>query len=111
MTYRWIKLDNGRSVYRKASVERGPASELPAPMLIRDQMDPLRHPITGDMIESKNEFRAITRKNGGEELGNDKQTVSPPRDTTYESDVGEAIRKVNEGYRPNVTETATEGWH
>ena len=109
--YKWYRLDNGRSVYRKVPDDNHQRSELPSPMLIRDQMDALRHPITGDMIESKTEFRSITKKNGGEELGNDKLDVSPPRDTTYASDVGEAVRKVNEGYRPTVTETGSEGWH
>ena len=111
MTYRWIRLDNGRSVYRRDDPERGPASDLPRPMLIRDQMDGLRHPITGNLMDSKSAFREVTRQNGGVELGSDKLNASPLRDTSYASDVGEAIRKVNSGYKPNVTGEGSEGWH
>ncbi len=111
MTYRWIRLDNGRSVYRKVVEDNRQRSELGAPMLIRDQMDALRHPITGDRVDSKAQFRGITRQNGGVEVGNDKIDVSPTRDTTYEKDVGEAIRKLNSGYTPPPLDTAKEGWH
>ncbi len=111
MTYRWIRLDNGRSVYRKVVEDNRQRSELSAPMLIRDQMDALRHPITGDMVESKAQFRGITRQNGGVEVGNDKANVSPPKDTSYGNDVGAAIQKLNSGYRPTITDTASEGWN
>ncbi len=111
MTYRWIRLDNGRSVYRKVVEDNRQRSELSAPMLIRDQMDALRHPITGDMVESKAQFRGITKQNGGEELGNEKPSASKQVDTTYESDVGRSIQMLKEGYKPNVIGEGSEGWH
>jgi hypothetical protein len=42
----------------------GPAScrsELAAPMVIRDQMDAIIHPVTGHPMESKRAFEAATK--------------------------------------------------
>lgn len=110
-TYRWFTLPGGRQVYRKEGFYDHKRSDLAAPMLQRDQMDALRHPATGDMIESKSQFRQITKSSGAMEIGTDTLKVAPPVDRTYKSDVGEAIRQVKEGYRPSVADTATEGWN
>jgi hypothetical protein len=110
MTYRWHKLDNGRSVYRNDRSERGPASELPSPMLISDQMADTWHPKDGKHYASKSEFRAVTRQGGSEEIGNDVTSDNRTSDPVTKSDVGEAIRKVREGYRPTVETDGKEGW-
>lgn len=81
-------------------------SALPAPMLALDTMDALWHPHDGRMYESKSEFRAITKASGGEEVGNDTQTDNRKVDTVTRDDVGEAIQKLNAGYRPNVQSEA-----
>lgn len=110
MTYRWITLDNGRSVYRKDPIERGPASDLSAPMLISDHMAPTWHPKDGREYESKSQFRSITARDGSIEVGNDAQTVTRETEPLHK-DVGEAIRKVKAGYRPTVNDTGSEGWN
>lgn len=81
-------------------------SALPAPMLALDTMDALWHPHDGRMYESKSEFRAVTKASGGEEVGNDTQTDNRKVDTVTRDDVGEAIQKLNQGYRPNVQSEA-----
>lgn len=86
-------------------------SALPAPMLALDTMDALWHPTTGQMIESKSEFRAITKAHGGEEVGNDVQKDNRTFSEASKDDVGKAIQMVNQGYRPTITGTASEGWN
>jgi hypothetical protein len=52
-------------------VENGQKQPLKIPFLVSDHMDPLMHPCTGEMIDSKSRFRAVTRAHGCFELGND----------------------------------------
>jgi hypothetical protein len=40
--------------------------------VISDEMPPTKHPITGEVLESKSRFRDITRAHGAVEVGNDK---------------------------------------
>lgn len=108
--YRWIKLDNGRSVYRKDPDTRGPASSLGAPMLISDHMPDTWHPHDGKHYDSKSHFRAVTKASGGEEIGTDRQTATKHVDMTVKHDVGEAVKKLREGYKPKPQKQAKEGW-
>jgi hypothetical protein len=94
-------------LYRRPERQR---SDLPAPMLVRDQIDPLWHPSDGREYESKSEFRSITRQHGGIEVGNDRQEPAKHVDMSIKDDVGTAIQMLREGYKPQVTETAKEGW-
>ena len=86
-------------------------SDLSSPMLLRDQMDAIRNPATGLLYESKSAYRSALRAAGCEELGNDVLVTSRPEDATVTNDVGEALRKVKGGYKPQVDETAVEGWN
>lgn len=110
MTYRWHTLPNGRSVYRRDPVERGPSSDLAAPMLISDHMADTWHPHDGREYDSKTAFRAVTKASGGEELGTDRQTPAKHVDMTVKHDVGEAVRMLKEGYKPAPAPEAKEGW-
>lgn len=107
----WQDMGDGRSVYRRAHGPIGQRSDLPAPMVITDTMDALRHPATGDMVDSKAHFRKVTRDNGAQEVGTDRLDVSPPKDTTYAADVGSAIQKLKSGYKPKVAGEGSAGWH
>lgn len=110
MTYRWHTLPNGRSVFRKDHAERGPSSDLAAPMLIGDHMEPLQHMHDGRTYDSKAAFRRVTKASGGEELGTDRQTPAKHVDMTVKHDVGEAVRMLKEGYKPAPAKEAKEGW-
>ena len=61
------------------------------PAIIRDQMDATWHPATGEMVESKSQFRAITKARGYEEVGNDTAPLferpAPAPDPTIERDI------------------------
>lgn len=85
-------------------------SELPMPMLALDTMDALWHPHTGQMIDSKSEFRAITKASGGEEVGNEVQRDTRRNDEVTKDEVAQAVQMVKQGYRPSIETTASEGW-
>lgn len=77
--------------------------------IIRDGMDALRHPATGQMFDSKSEFRRATKDAGCEELGND-----VPMHHEYQpaggmkDDIAEAMNMLDQGYRPEPS-PAIEG--
>lgn len=79
MSWRWITLQNGRKVYRRMSEPTGMArSNLPCPMLIRDEMPETEHPCTGRLFTSKSAFRAVTKAHGCIEVGNDPSRFKTP---------------------------------
>lgn len=45
----------------------------PAVAVISDTMPEMRHPITGRLMDSKSQFRRVTRAHGCVEVGNDQQ--------------------------------------
>lgn len=58
-----------------------PLGENVAPYVILDGMDATAHPITGKLMDSKSEFRKVTRANGCTEVGNEPMT---PREIEYD---------------------------
>ncbi len=48
-----------------------------APGLIRDSMEPIPHPCTGVLMDSKAAFRAVTRAHGCEEIGSESPAIRP----------------------------------
>lgn len=69
-----------------------------APGLIRDSMEPIPHPCTGVLMDSKAAFRAVTRAHGCEEMGNDSPVIpaDPGAERAYSDelrrDIGEAMQ-------------------
>ena len=85
----------------------------PAPRvhIISDHMAATLHPATGARLESKSEFRRLTRDNGFVELGNDAfAEASRPREFSHDgqvkADIVEAIQMLNQGYTPPPLDTA-----
>lgn len=86
----------GRGVIPKDQAE---SRDYASAMVIRDSMDDLRHPITGEMIDSKSKFRQITKAHGAIELGNDR--ITPRRsEPDVKAEVGRAMEMLKVGYRP-----------
>lgn len=77
-----------------------------APAIIRDGMDALVHPATGETFDSKSAFRAATRDAGCVELGNDVTAALPAYQRTpgLRDDIHAALKMLNEGYRPEPGE-------
>lgn len=74
--------------------------------IISDYQEPLLHPVTGEILDSKSQFRARTRDSGCVELGNDAQVVTkPPQMDRKElrKDIYDAISQVEAGYHPPVS--------
>lgn len=72
-----------------------------APAIIRDQMDALMNHATGEMFDSKSQFRAATKAAGCEELGNDAPMTAPQQERdTARFDISEAIAQLEQGYEP-----------
>lgn len=85
-------------------------------MIIRDEMQPVKSMATGKMHDSKSAIRAEYKARGLVEIGNDKIDTAPPAMPKITRDeIGAAIQKVRDGYRPSLAvekdaPTAT-GWH
>lgn len=95
--YHWT--DEWPANHVEPSPER---SAHPSPTFHRDQMDPLWHPHDGREYDSKAEFRTVTKRAGGEEVGTDSQKDARWVDPVSKDDVGKAIQMVSQGYKPNV---------
>lgn len=75
------------------------------PYIIRDQMDACIHPATGEMMDSKSAFRAVTRDHGLVELGNDAPMTNQMPQEDARQDVAQAIEMLEQGYQPPPNET------
>jgi len=73
-------------------VPKSEAAPLNTHYVVSDTMTPLRHPITGKMMDSKSAFRAVTRAHGCTEIGNDQMTDRRPQ-TTHLPRVGADIAR------------------
>lgn len=84
-------------------------------MIIRDDMPPIQSMASGKTYDSKSAIRAEYKARGLVEVGNDMPDVKQPeRPKITKEEIGAAIQKVREGYRPSVeTEAvpAASGWH
>src|SRR5579885_1401495 len=81
--------------------------------VISDTITDLVHPANGKKYSSKSAFRATTKAHGMIELGNEKQTDRRrPEHQNFRKDVHDAIRMVNEGYRPHSERDrfSGDGW-
>lgn len=89
--------------------ERVARSHLSAPMLIRDGMDALRSMVTGRMHDSKSALRAEYKAHGVVEMGGEDPKVpsSAPRPSVTKAEIGEALQKVKQGYRPSIPREQT----
>lgn len=79
---------------------RSPA--LSAPYVARDAFSkPLRHPVTGNMVDSKAEFRRMTRDAGCVEIGDADLKPSRPATEAPDKSVATAVAMLRQGYQPN----------
>ncbi len=89
-------------VYRSGKlVDRAtapPRHSGPVRGVISDSMPAMRHPSTGKLMDSKSQFRAVTRAHGCVEVGNDVQRDSRRMDgfdsNSRKSDISRAISEL-----------------
>lgn len=69
--------------------------------VITDTIPDMVHPANGKRYDSKSAFRRVTKAHGFTEVGNEKQSDHRQlHHQDFKSDVVEAIKKINDGYRP-----------
>lgn len=89
-----------------------PPSRFPA--IHRDTSEPMVHPATGEMFDSKSRFRAVTKQHGLIEVGTDNLTNLNPRRADVKSrkqDIAQAIQMVEQGYQaPPVESLSDADW-
>lgn len=91
----WVEIAPGRLRLMHPSKERH-SKPSDATHVIIDTMNPLIHPITQKMMDSKSEFRKVTRAHGCEEVGNEKMVDR--RDFSLPDarpDLGRALDQLN----------------
>ncbi len=75
-----------------------PRHQGPVRGVISDAMGALRHPSTGQLMDSKSQFRAVTRAHGCVEVGNDVQRDSRRMDgfdsSSRKRDIARAISEL-----------------
>ncbi|MDI9407810.1 MAG: hypothetical protein QM523_01025 [Candidatus Pacebacteria bacterium] len=73
----WEKTERGwRKVYSALPTPVA-GSDFPCPRVITDHMDPVQH-VDGKFYESKSAFRAVTKREGYIEVGNDPARLRKP---------------------------------
>lgn len=82
--------------------------------VISDCMDAAAHPCTGRMMDSKSQFRRVTRAHGCVEMGNDAPTSAPK--ATYDSeglkrDIAQAMRNPDRRPIERFDAYRGDGWH
>ena len=76
-SYRWIALDDGRSLYRKVATFEPKRSLLACPMISTDTMAPVQSMLDGKIYDSKSALRLTYRAAGMVEIGNDPARLRP----------------------------------
>ena len=81
----WVTLANGRQVHRRMDTGASPArSDFPCPMIIRDEIKPVRSMADGNWYDSMSSLRATYRADGNpqgveyEEIGDAPMKGPPP---------------------------------
>ena len=78
--------------------------------VISDSIPDMVHPANGKRYDSKSSFRKVTKAHGYIEVGNEKQQDNrKPVHQDFQRDVGEAIQKLKEGYRPGTGQGSYSG--
>jgi len=111
VTYQWITLGDGRSVFRKVEEPKRARSHLPAPAVNTDTMEPTQHMADGKFYTSKAKFREVTRAHGCVEVGNDPARLRPkpkprPDKQAIRQSIKKAIERHASGARPSTTAAA-----
>ena len=79
------------------------------PMVISDSLDSVQSMISGERFDSKSRLRQHYRANGATEVGNDISATmdvaaqKPDRPKISRSEIKQALSKVRNGYRPNIS--------
>ena len=77
-------------------------SSLPMPMLNLDTMPPTMHTMTGQMMDTRSEFRKVTKALNGIEVGNEKLKHDFKEDKITKTEILKNVEKLKQGYKPQI---------
>src|ERR1700720_2878950 len=80
-------------------------SSLPCPSIIRDGLDDVKNPVDGKVYDSKSAYYQAVRAAGCEIVGNEAEKMVGPssaRPDVGRDEIGAALHKVKEGYKPEL---------
>ena len=84
------------------------------PAIHRDASDPIMHPATGQVFDSKSRFREVTKAHGLVEVGTDNLTNRNTRHDDVKQrkqDIAQAIEMVEQGYQaPPIESLSDADW-
>jgi hypothetical protein len=84
------------------------------PYIIRDSMDAMQHPATGEVFDSKSRFREVTRANGLVEMGSDAPICRNSGNDARAQEKGvtdalvQAYAMLEQGYQPPPNESLAD---
>jgi hypothetical protein len=99
---------NGQTFVDVTGWKRAP-SRFPA--IHRDTSEPMVHPATGEVFDSKSRFRETTKAHGLVEVGTDNLTNLNPRRADVKSrkqDIAQAMQMVEQGYQAPPVESLSD---
>jgi hypothetical protein len=80
-------------------------SLLPRPTVIRDALDNVKNPVDGKIYDSKSSYYKAVKDAGCVIVGNEAEKLArqqSPRPEVTTREIGEAIQKVKQGYKPEI---------
>lgn len=81
-------------------------SSLPCPSIISDHLDGVKNPVDGKRYDSKSSYYQAVKDAGCEIVGNKaEKMVAEARSDVAGSEIGDALHKVKDGYRPPPLES------
>ena len=84
------------------------------PYIIRDAMDAMQHPATGEVFDSKSRFREVTRAHGLVEMGTDAPksrnsgNEKQQQEKAITKAVAQAYTMLEQGYQPPPNESIAD---
>jgi hypothetical protein len=77
-------------------------SSLPAPSVIRDELDGVKNPVDGKTYDSKSAYYRAVKSAGCEIVGNDASIRPYAAPDVKTEEIGAALHKVKQGYKPEI---------
>ena len=92
---RWIWSEEEKKLVPEEEYQRPAKND--AHYVIPDEMDALRHPVTGEMISSKSKFRRITVQSGCVEIGTEKIEDRRSKNLDFSGVSNDIIKAIERG--------------
>ncbi len=102
----WAEVATARRVRARSS--------LPCPSIISDHLDGVKNPVDGKVYDSKSAYYQAVKDAGCEIVGNEAEKMVEPsaaRSNVGADEIGAAVHKVKQGYKPELDPKDSMAWH